>query len=85
MTSRTFGNGEGQKSFPTLAKVGSHVAHGAIVDPDPVRFVSGRVAYFSGRQIANVAETSIGLSMPVSGFTKSGTFHIVTTLPNAVV
>lgn len=80
-----FGNGQGQKSFSTLAKVGSQVAYSAIVDPDPVRFVSGRVAYFSGRQTANVAKASIGLSMPVSGFMKSDTLHIGTTLPNAVV
>jgi len=78
-------DGEGDKGFTTLTKVGSQVAYGLVVDPDPVRFVTRCMTYLAGRQGANVPETSIGLSVPVSGFVKPDTFCIVTTLPYAVI
>ena len=85
VTSLTFSNGEGDESFAALTMVGSHFAYGAMVDPDPVRFVSGRVTDIAGRHVANVSESTVGLSMPVSGFTKPNTFCIVLTLPNTVI
>jgi hypothetical protein len=80
-----FCDGEGDKGFTTLTKVGSQVAYRVVVDPDPVGFVTRCMAYLAGRQGANVPETSIGLPVPVPGFVKPDTFCIVSTLPYAVV
>ena len=85
MTSLTFCDGESDKCFAALTKVGSQIAYGAIVDPYPVRFVSGCVTYIARRQGANVSEAAVGLSMPVSGFMKADTLCIVKTLPNALI
>ena len=85
VTSLTFCDGEGDKGFTALTKVGSRIAYEAVMDPDPIRFISRCVTYIAGRQDANVPETSVGLSMPVSGFTKPDTFDIVLTLSYAVV
>ena len=41
-------DGEGDKSFAALSVVCSQIAYGAIMNPDPVRFVGGRVAYIAG-------------------------------------
>lgn len=84
VTLLTFCDSESQKGFTTLTKV-SLVAYVPVVEPDPVRFVSGSMSHFAGRQHANVPETSIGLSMPVPGFIKPGTFCIVSTLPDAAI
>ena len=84
-TSLTFCDGEGDEGFTPLAVIGSRLAHGAIVDPDPIRFVSGCMAHIAGRQVANVPEASIGLLMPMSGFAKPDTFCIVLSLSNAMV
>ena len=85
VTSLTFCNGERHEGFATLTKVGSCIGYVAVVNPDPVRFVSGCVSYFSRRQGADVPEASIGLSMPVSGLVKPYALRIVSTLPNAVI
>ena len=85
MTSLTFCDGKGDKSFATLTKVGSHIAYVVVVDPYPIRFISGCVTDITRRQGTNFAEAPIGLSMPVSGFTEPDTLCIVSALPNAVV
>jgi hypothetical protein len=83
--SLTFCDGEGDKGFTAMTVVGPRVAHETVVDPDPVRFVSGCVACIAGRQGTNVSEASVGLLMPVPSFVESHTFHIVLALPNTVV
>jgi hypothetical protein len=55
------------------------------VNPDPIGFVGGCVAYLAGGEGTNVPKSPIGLLMPVSGFLEPDTFCIVLTLPNAVI
>jgi len=42
-------DGDGDKGLTALAVVGSQIAYGTIVDPDPVRLVGGCIAYIAGR------------------------------------
>lgn len=85
MTSLTLCDGEGDKSFAALAVVRSQIAYGPIMDPYPISFVGGGVAYIAGRDVSNVREAPVGLLMPVSGFLEVDAFCIVLTLPNAVI
>ena len=75
--SQTFCDGEGDEGFAALTEVGSQVAYVAVVDPYPIRFVSSCVTYIARGQAADVSEAAVGLSMPVSGFTKPDAFYIV--------
>lgn len=80
-----FCDSESHEGFATLTRVGSQVVYVAVVDPNSVRFVSGRVSHLAGRQETWVAEASVGLSMPVSGFTKSNTLCIISALSDAMI
>ena len=85
LASLTFCDGDSDESFTAETIVGSHLAYGAIVDPDPVRFVSGCVTDIARSQGADVPEASVGLSMPVSGFAEPDAFCLVLSLPNAMI